>query len=63
MATKLHTHSCTNNPGSAFLTLWLQAYKQLALKKHPDKNKDNPNAGVVQQAGRCSRQAPVPPCL
>ncbi len=24
----------------------LQAYKVLALKKHPDKNKDNPNAGT-----------------
>lgn len=26
--------------------LHVQAYKVLALKKHPDKNKDNPNAGT-----------------
>ena len=28
----------------------LQAYKVLALKKHPDKNKGNPNAGTSKAA-------------
>jgi hypothetical protein len=37
----------------------LQAYRRLALVKHPDKNKKSPNAGGAQHL--CYNIQPVPP--